>query len=89
MKNSIEDEILNNLTDFTLYEGSENVTNPFTGETANLDQYGASLYDYIINAKMFLEWKKVSVALNIFQKYYPNEFKILLEYIKNELPNEH
>jgi hypothetical protein len=55
------------------------VENRFSGQTADLDRYGVSLYDLIIGAETIGRYDVVRKGLDIFREFYPSEYMTLLD----------
>jgi hypothetical protein len=79
MKPAIESKILKAFPGITLYEEGATVENRFSGQTADLDRYGVSLYDLIIGAETIGRYDVVRKGLDIFRQYYPSEYMTLLD----------
>ena len=58
---------------------SENVTNPFSGESVELDATGVALYDFIKGCEITNLHDKMQQALRLFRKLYPSEYMTLLD----------
>jgi len=79
MKPAIESKILKAFPGITLYEEGATVENRFSGQTADLDRYGVSLYDLIIGAETIGRYDVVRKGLDIFREFYPSEYMTLLD----------
>jgi hypothetical protein len=66
---------------FECIVGSENemVTNPFSGESVELIPEAVAVYDTIMGAQMFNDYKTVRKGLDWFRKHFPQEYMILLD----------
>jgi len=62
-----------------VYDDSEMVQNPFSGETIDLEPEAVALYDYIKGSEMMREYKNLEKGLAIFRKRWPKEYMILLD----------
>jgi hypothetical protein len=79
MKPAIEAKILKAFPGITLYQEGATVQNRFSGQEANLDRYGVSLYDLIIGAEQLGQYQIVRKGLDIFREFYPSEYFTLLD----------
>ena len=57
----------------------ETITNPYSGDTCELDPQGVALYDYIKGCEAMGLYDKMQVALSLFRKLYPDEYYTLLD----------
>jgi hypothetical protein len=66
---------------FECIVGSENemVTNPFSGESVELIPEAVAVYDTIMGAQMFNDYKTVRKGLDWFRRHFPQEYMILLD----------
>jgi hypothetical protein len=66
---------------FECIVGSENevITNPFSGESVELIPEAVAVYDTIMGAQMFNDYKTVRKGLDWFRKHFPQEYMILLD----------
>lgn len=66
---------------FECIVGTENemVTNPFSGESVELIPEAVAVYDTIMGAQMFNDYKTVRKGLDWFRKHFPQEYMILLD----------
>lgn len=62
-----------------VYESGDTVTNPFTGESAELTAEELSMYDLIMGAQVFEKWDLVQKGLGWFRKENPEAYMILLD----------
>lgn len=58
---------------------SETVTNPFSGESVLLEPQAVAVYDTIMGAQMFNDFKTVRKGLDWFRRYFPAEYMVLLD----------
>ena len=66
------------------YTKGDKVTNPFSGESYELDGAELSMYDFIIGAQMFGNMSDkmiddVQKALSWFRKHNPKAYMVLLD----------
>jgi len=66
---------------FECIVGSENevITNPFSGESVELKPEAVAVYDTIMGAQQFGDYKTVLEGLDWFRKHFPQEYMILLD----------
>jgi hypothetical protein len=66
---------------FECIVGSENevITNPFSGESVELIPEAVAVYDTIMGAQMFNDYKTVRKGLDWFRRHFPQEYMILLD----------
>lgn len=66
---------------FECIVGSENevITNPFSGESVELIPEAVAVYDTIMGAQQFRDYKTVRKGLDWFRKHFPQEYMILLD----------
>jgi hypothetical protein len=57
----------------------EKVTNPYSGDSCELEPQGVALYDYIKGCEAMELYSKMQVALTLFRKLYPDEYYTLLD----------
>jgi len=62
-----------------VYESGDTVTNPFTGESAELTAEELSMYDLIMGAQVFEKWDLVQKGLGWFRKENPEAYMTLLD----------
>lgn len=55
------------------------VANPFSGETAELSDLQLAVYDFIKGSESFSNVKHLRMGLDLFRKYWPNEYMVLLD----------
>jgi hypothetical protein len=79
MKPAIESKILKAFPGITIYDSGATVENPFSGQSAELDRFGVSLYDLIIGAEQLGQYQIVRKGLDIFREFYPSEYMTLLD----------
>ena len=58
---------------------SEVVANRFTGESVTLPPDAVAVYDTIMGAEMFGQYKTVRKGLDWFRRYFPAEYMVLLD----------
>lgn len=58
---------------------SEVVANRFTGESVTLPPDAVAVYDAIIGAEMFGQYKTVRKGLDWFRRHFPAEYMVLLD----------
>lgn len=63
----------------TVGDHPEIIRNPFSGESCELAPEAVAVYDTIMGAQMFKDWKTVRKGLDWFRRYYPAEYMILLD----------
>lgn len=63
----------------TLGTQREVVSNRFSGESIELCPEAVAVYDTIIGAEMFGDYKTVRKGLNWFRQYFPEEYMVLLD----------
>ena len=57
----------------------EKITNPFSGDSVELDGTGVALYDYIKGCEAMNLHTKMNQGLTLFRKLYPSEYMTLLD----------
>lgn len=60
-------------------DNPERVFNSFSGESVELEPVAVAIYDYIKGCELFGKWSEVRKGLDIFRKYWPSEYMILLD----------
>ena len=55
------------------------VTNPFSGESIELNPVEVTVYDIIMGAQTFGAYRTVQTGLEWFRRFYPREYMILLD----------
>ena len=55
------------------------VPNRFSGEKASLPWFAVAVYDLIMGAEQFEDYKTVQDGCSWFAKYFPNEYMTLLD----------
>ena len=55
------------------------VTNPYSGDSCELEPRGAALHDFIKGCEMLALYSKMQQALTLFRKLYPSEYYTLLD----------
>ena len=58
---------------------SEVITNPFSGESVELKPEAVAVYDTIMGAQHFNDYKTVRKGLDWFRRHFPQEYMILLD----------
>ena len=58
---------------------SEVITNPFSGQSIELTPEAVAVYDCIMGAQMFRDWKSVQKGLDWFRQHFPEEYMVLLD----------
>lgn len=62
-----------------VYESGDTVSNPFTGETAELTAEELSMYDLIMGAQMLEKWDVVRKGLDWFRRENAAAYMALLD----------
>ena len=57
----------------------ETVTNPYSGESCQLPRYAVAVYDVIKGAEMLEDGKTMQKGLTWFQKYFTDQYYMLLD----------
>ena len=55
------------------------ISNPYSGQSCELDERGVALHDFIKGAEDMGELKWFNLALPLFRKLYPSEYLTLLD----------
>lgn len=58
---------------------SEVVANRFSGESVTLPPDAVAVYDTIMGAEMFGDYKTMQKGLDWFRRYFPAEYMVLLD----------
>ena len=58
---------------------SETVANPLSGVSVELTPHAVAVYDSVMGAQMFGNYKKMRRGLDWFIKYYSREYMVLLD----------
>lgn len=58
---------------------SEVIRNPFSGESVRLIPEAVAVYDTIMGAQMFGDYKTVRKGLDWFRRHFPEEYMVLLD----------
>lgn len=58
---------------------SEVIRNPFSGESVRLTPEAVAVYDTLMGAQHFGDWKTVRKGLDWFRKHFPQEYMVLLD----------
>ena len=75
----MEKQVMPKWFDGTVYESGDTVTNPFTGETAELTAEELSMYDLIMGAQVVGNYKVMQKGLSWFRKENPEAYMALLD----------
>ena len=65
--------------DGTVYETGETVTNPFSGDTYELNNLELSMYDLIMGSQMVQKYDLTRKGLDWFRKANPKAYQVLLD----------
>jgi hypothetical protein len=65
--------------DGTVYSSGDTVSNPFTGESAELTAEELSMYDLIMGAQMLQQWDIMEKGLSWFRRNNGKAYMILLD----------
>jgi hypothetical protein len=65
--------------DGTVYSSGGTVSNPFTGESAELTAEELSMYDLIMGAQMLQQWDIMEKGLSWFRRNNGKAYMILLD----------
>lgn len=60
-------------------EESETVTNPFSGESVELEPEAVAVYDLSKGSEMFGDYELLRKCLDWFIEHYPKEYMVLLD----------
>jgi hypothetical protein len=65
----------------SLQIGTENetITNPFTGQSIELEPTAVALHDFIKGCEALSLYAKMQTALYIFRKNFPDAYMVLLD----------
>ena len=63
----------------TLGNKSETITNPFSGESIELDPVAVAVYDVIKGAEFLGDYETVRKGLDWFIDHYPDAYMTLLD----------
>lgn len=55
------------------------VTNPFSGDSCMLTPEAVAVYDVIMGAQIFNDYKTIRKGIDWFRKHYPKEYMVLLD----------
>ena len=55
------------------------VANPLSGDSVMLEPDAVAVYDSIMGAQMFGDYKTVRKGLDWFRKHFPREYMVLLD----------
>ena len=76
MKNKIK---LPKWFDGTVYETGDTVTNPFSGDTYELNNLELSMYDLIMGSQLVQKYDLTRKGLDWFRKANPKAYQVLLD----------
>jgi len=76
MKNKIK---LPKWFDGTVYETGDTVTNPFSGESYELNNLELSMYDLIMGSQLVQKYDLTRKGLDWFRKANPKAYQVLLD----------
>ena len=65
--------------DGTIYEKGDTVTNPFSGDTYELNNLELSMYDLIMGSQMVQKYDLTRKGLDWFRKANPKAYQVLLD----------
>ena len=65
--------------DGTVYETGDTVTNPFSGESYELNNLELSMYDLIMGSQMVQKYDLTRKGLDWFRKANPKAYQVLLD----------
>ena len=65
--------------DGTVYETGETVTNPFSGDTYELNNLELSMYDLIMGSQIVQKYDLTRKGLDWFRKANPKAYQVLLD----------
>ncbi len=60
-------------------DNPEVVTNPFSGQSIELEPDAVALHDFIRGAEMFGDYEEMQNALQYFAMRWPKEYMVLLD----------
>jgi len=63
----------------TIYEKGDKVTNPFSGDTYELNNLELSMYDLIMGSQMVQKYDLTRKGLDWFRKANPKAYMVLLD----------
>lgn len=63
----------------TIYDKGETVTNPFSGDTYELNNLELSMYDLIMGSQMVQKYDLTRKGLDWFRKSNPKAYQVLLD----------
>lgn len=55
------------------------ISNPYSGQSCELDERGVALHDFIKGAEELREDKWFSLSIGLFAKLYPSQYYTLLD----------
>ncbi len=67
------------LGELEIFDSPETVSNPFSGESVELDPVAVAVYDLVKGAEMMGRVKEMRRGLDFFIKFYPSEYMTLLD----------
>ena len=65
--------------DGTVYETGDTVTNPFSGESYELNNLELSMYDFVMGSQMVQKYDLTRKGLDWFRKANPKAYQVLLD----------
>ena len=65
--------------DGTVYETGDTVTNPFSGESYELNNLELSMYDLIMGSQLVQKYDLTRKGLDWFRKANPKAYQVLLD----------
>ena len=67
------------ITDSASKHEMEEVKNPYSGLSCQLPRYAVAVYDVIKGAELLEDGKTMRKGLNWFQKYFTDQYYVLLD----------
>ena len=55
------------------------VSNRFSGEKTSLPWFAVAVYDLIMGAEQFADYKTMQQGLSWFRRYFPKEYMVILD----------
>ena len=55
------------------------ITNPYSGQSCELDEQGVALYDFVKGCEVLGLNQKFSLGISLFAKLYPSQYYTLLD----------
>ncbi len=65
--------------DGVIYDTGDTVTNPFSGESYELNKEELSMYDLLMGAQMLQKWDLMAKCLDWFRSANPRAYMVLLD----------